>query len=71
MKDYATMDLQYSRGCPFDCDFCSITALFGKQVRIKSEFQFINEIESLYNAGWTGNVFIVDDNFIGNKKIEG
>ena len=69
MKDYATMDIQYSRGCPFDCDFCSISALFGKQLRIKSEIQFINEIDSLYHAGWTGNVFIVDDNFIGSKKI--
>ncbi len=69
MNDYATMDIQYSRGCPFDCEFCSITSLFGKKLRLKSPLQFITELESLYDAGWTGDVFIVDDNFIGNIKI--
>ena len=69
MNDYATMDIQYSRGCPFDCEFCSITTLFGKKLRLKSPLQFITELESLYHAGWTGDVFIVDDNFIGNMNI--
>ncbi|MBI9105692.1 MAG: B12-binding domain-containing radical SAM protein [Spirochaetales bacterium] len=68
MKRYVTMDLQYSRGCPFNCEFCSITALFGHRPRVKTAQQFIAELESLYNAGWCGHVFIVDDNFIGNKR---
>lgn len=67
MRYYATMDIQYSRGCPYDCEFCSIKTLFGNLLRLKSTRQFIAELESLYKAGWTGNVFIVDDNFIGNK----
>lgn len=67
MKKYASMNLQYSRGCPFNCEFCNITALFGRQVRTKHEDQIINELEELYNKGWRGSVFIVDDNFIGNK----
>ncbi len=68
MKNYASMDIQYSRGCPFNCDFCSITALFGHKPRVKETSQFINELDSLYESGWRGSVFIVDDNFIGNKK---
>ena len=69
MNSYTTMDIQYSRGCPFDCEFCSITSLFGHKPRIKSSNQFITELDSLYTSGWRGNVFIVDDNFIGNKNI--
>ncbi len=61
MSNYSTMDIQYSRGCPFDCEFCSITALFGHKPRIKSSNQFIAELDSLYTSGWRGNVFIVDD----------
>ncbi len=68
LKHYVTMDLQYSRGCPFNCEFCSITALFGRRPRVKSAGQFMAELDSLYNAGWRSSVFIVDDNFIGNKK---
>ena len=68
MKKYATMDVQYSRGCPFDCEFCSITSLYGRKPRTKGTEQFIRELESLYTTGWKGAVFIVDDNFIGNKK---
>lgn len=68
MNQYVTMDLQYSRGCPFDCEFCSITSLFGRRPRVKSSSQFIAELNSLYMAGWRSSVFIVDDNFIGNKK---
>jgi radical SAM superfamily enzyme YgiQ (UPF0313 family) len=66
-KKYATMSVQYSRGCPFDCEFCSITLLNGHKPRTKSSEQFIAELESLYQSGWRGSVFIVDDNFIGNK----
>ncbi len=67
-KKYAFMSIQVSRGCPFSCDFCEITSLFGHKVRIKSPAQILNELEKLYQLHWRGNVFIVDDNFIGNKK---
>ncbi len=69
LKAYASMDLQVSRGCPFSCDFCEITALLGHKVRMKSKGQIINELETLYNMNWRGAVAIVDDNFIGNKKF--
>jgi len=68
MKRYHTMNIQYSRGCPYNCEFCSITTLNGRKVRTKSRKQFIAELESLRRHGWKGSVFIVDDNFIGNKK---
>ncbi|MBN1543309.1 DUF4070 domain-containing protein [candidate division KSB1 bacterium] len=67
-KKYAQMSVQYSRGCPFDCEFCSITLLNGRKARSKSRQQFLGELTSLYELGWRGNVFIVDDNFIGNKS---
>jgi radical SAM superfamily enzyme YgiQ (UPF0313 family) len=67
-KDYASMTIQVSRGCPFSCDFCEITALLGHKVRIKSPDQIINELEMLYNLNWRGAVVIADDNFIGNKN---
>jgi len=67
MKKYLSMDIQYSRGCPFDCDFCDITTLFGRNVRTKNKWQLLTELEQLYFTGWRGNVFLVDDNFIGNK----
>ncbi len=66
-KDYASMVVQYSRGCPFDCEFCDIVIMNGKVPRTKSNEQMMNEFNSLYKAGWRGSVFIVDDNFIGNK----
>ena len=66
-KDYATMSVQYSRGCPFNCDFCDIIVMNGRTPRVKKPEQMIEEFQLLYNKGWRGSVFIVDDNFIGNK----
>jgi radical SAM superfamily enzyme YgiQ (UPF0313 family) len=68
MNHYATMNIQYSRGCPYDCEFCDIVSLNGHTPRTKSKDQIIKELDSLYSRGWHGGVFIVDDNFIGNKK---
>ena len=68
VKKYTTMSLQYSRGCPFDCDFCDIVVLNGREVRTKSRDQFLAELDALYNRGWRAGVFIVDDNFVANKR---
>lgn len=67
-KDYASMNIQISRGCPFSCDFCEITTLLGHEVRMKATNQILKELDTLYNLNWRGPVSIVDDNFIGNKK---
>ncbi len=67
MPSYASMNIQYSRGCPYDCDFCNITVLYGRRPRTKSASQVLAEFDALYERGWRGSVFIVDDNFIGNK----
>jgi len=67
-KEYAYMNIQVSRGCPFACDFCEITSLLGHKVRMKDANQIIKELEILYTLNWRGPIFIVDDNFIGNKK---
>lgn len=69
MTRYATLSLQFSRGCPFDCEFCNITSLFGHRPRTKSAAQVIAELESLVRLGWRGAVFFVDDNFIGSKRM--
>ena len=68
LNRYATMSIQFSRGCPFNCDFCNVTALFGHRPRIKTSKQIIAELDRLHQLGWGGQVFFVDDNFIGNKK---
>lgn len=68
MKQYTHMSLQYSRGCPFDCEFCNISILNGRQVRTKKTDQIIGELDALYARGWRSGVFVVDDNFIGDKN---
>jgi radical SAM superfamily enzyme YgiQ (UPF0313 family) len=65
---YGSTGIQYSRGCPYDCEFCDITALFGRRVRTKTSAQIIAELERLLMSGWRGTVFFVDDNFIGHKR---
>ncbi len=66
--DYASMALQFSRGCPFNCEFCDIVQMFGRVPRTKSPAQFMAEVEALYRTGYRGRLFIVDDNFIANRK---
>ena len=68
MQAYLMMTLQFSRGCPFDCEFCDITKLFGRTPRTKTPEQMVGEFEALYRAGWRGGVFLADDNFIGNQR---
>ncbi|PWW82706.1 B12-binding domain-containing radical SAM protein [Prosthecochloris marina] len=68
MKKYASMALQFSRGCPYQCDFCNVTTLFGHKIRIKSSDQIIRELEAMYERGWRESIFFVDDNFIAHKS---
>ncbi|MFC1683067.1 B12-binding domain-containing radical SAM protein [Candidatus Zixiibacteriota bacterium] len=68
MGRYASMAVQFSRGCPNNCEFCDVTVLFGHRPRMKAAKQTIAELDGLYNLGWRGSVFFVDDNLIGNKR---
>lgn len=68
-RQYAGMGLQFSRGCPYDCEFCEITYQFGKKVRTKEPVQVIREMQAIYNTGFRGALFIVDDNFIMRKPV--
>jgi radical SAM superfamily enzyme YgiQ (UPF0313 family) len=66
MDLYVEMDVQFSRGCPFQCEFCDITLMYGRKVRTKTPRQILAELQTLHDLGWRRFVFIVDDNFIGN-----
>ena len=68
LRYYQTLPLQFSRGCPFDCEFCDIVHLFGHRTRTKSPEQFIAELDAVLATGFQGAVFVVDDNFIGNRR---
>lgn len=68
LRQYASLAVQFSRGCPFDCEFCNITAMLGHRPRVKSAAQILAEVELFYALGWRERVFFVDDNLIGNKR---
>jgi radical SAM superfamily enzyme YgiQ (UPF0313 family) len=69
VNKYDSLSLQFTRGCPFNCDFCNVTALLGHRMRLKTTGQLITELDKIYSLEWRRGIFIVDDNFIGNKRI--
>ncbi|MBZ5551618.1 MAG: B12-binding domain-containing radical SAM protein [Acidobacteriia bacterium] len=69
IENYASMAVQFSRGCPFQCEFCDIITIYGRKPRTKPSSQLLAELDALYELGWRDQVFIVDDNFIGNHKL--
>lgn len=68
MQYYTLMAVQFTRGCPYDCEFCNVVVLNGRQPRVKDKAQIVSELESLYRHGWRGHVFVCDDNFLGNRS---
>lgn len=68
LNAYDSMSVQFSRGCPFQCEFCDIIVLYGRKPRTKTPAQLLAELDCLYELGWRRGVFMVDDNFIGNKR---
>ncbi|ACA98337.1 MULTISPECIES: B12-binding domain-containing radical SAM protein [Cyanophyceae] len=68
LDQYDSMSVQFSRGCPFQCEFCDIIVLYGRKPRTKTPEQLLKELDCLYELGWRRSIFMVDDNFIGNKR---
>ena len=68
LDKYTSMPVQFSRGCPFQCEFCDIITIYGRRPRMKTPAQLIEELDALRRLGWRNEVFIVDDNFIGNYR---
>jgi radical SAM superfamily enzyme YgiQ (UPF0313 family) len=69
LRWYASASVQFSRGCPFDCEFCNVTAMLGHRPRTKEPAQVVAELDDLWRRGWRGSIFFVDDNFIGNRRL--
>lgn len=68
MKRYSSLAVQFGKGCPHDCEFCNVTGLCGRTMRLKTAERILDELQAIYHAGWRGSVFFVDDNFIGNRR---